>query len=81
MIELSSLSNNLQAKFCSSCNFLMLVVEVLDHTVEQYSIFKTNNDINCSSILTEWIGVTFNVLSWYSRECNYLVPEAYYWYK
>ena len=41
----------LQAKFCTSCNFLMLVVEVLDHTVEQYSIFKTIDDINCSRVL------------------------------
>ena len=29
----------------------MLVVEVLDHTVEQYSIFKTIDDINCSRVL------------------------------
>ena len=29
----------------------MLVVEALDHTVEQYSILlKTNDDINCSSV-------------------------------
>ena len=55
----------LQAKFCTSCNFLMLVVEVLDHTVEQYSILlKTNDDINCSSVFPSKL--YFTRLIWYS---------------
>ena len=54
----------LQAKFCTSCNFLMLVVEVLDHTVEKYSIFKANDDINCSSVLPSKL--FFTRLIWHS---------------
>ena len=42
----------------------MLVVEVLDHTVEKYSIFKANDDINCSSVLPSKL--FFTRLIWHS---------------
>ena len=55
----------LQAKICTSCNFLMLVVEVLDHTIEHYSILlKTNNDTNCSSVFPSKL--FFTRLIWHS---------------
>ena len=43
----------------------MLVVEVLDHTIEQYSILlKTNNDTNCSSVFPSKL--VFTHLIWHS---------------